>query len=51
MKSLIGANQNCIPRNEYKFEENNQNIKEEILNLNVKQKDQNDKEEENQKKK
>ena len=51
MKSLIGANQNCIPRNEYKFEENNQNIKEEILNLNLKKKDQKEKEKKKKKKK
>jgi hypothetical protein len=54
MKSLLGANQNCIPRNDIKFDENyrSQNPQPEILNINIKQRQQqNDKDEEEQKKK
>jgi len=53
MKSLLGANQNCIPRNDIKFDENyrSQNPQPEILNINIKQRQQqNDKDEEEQKK-
>ena len=49
MKSLLGANQNCIPRNDIKFDENykSQNPQPEILNINIKQRQQqNDKDEE-----
>ena len=55
MKSLIGANQNCVPRNDIKFDENykHQNPQPEILNINIKQRqqrEQNDKDDEEQKK-
>jgi len=40
MQTLIGANQNCIPRNEYRFEDlqNPQHLPSEVLNLNIKSK-------------
>ena len=54
MQTLIGANQNCIPRNEYRFEDlqNPQHLHSEVLNLNIKSKQEqkeNGKEEEKKK--
>jgi hypothetical protein len=54
MQTLIGANQNCIPRNEYRFEDlqNPQHLPSEVLNLNIKSKQEqkeNGKEEEKKK--
>ena len=56
MQTLIGANQNCIPRNEYRFEDlqNPQHLPSEVLNLNIKSKQEqkeNGKEEEKKSKK
>ena len=52
MKSLLGANQNCIPRNDIKFDENyrSQNPQPEILNINIKQRQQQNEMKKNKKK-